>query len=90
MNKRIFETTNHQALQIEDNGEDSSPESQKGEKPAWRGKCENAISGKQLDSVREETHVVSLMIPRLETDAIRDKKDNRLLLHQKRRHGSQR
>ena len=26
------------------------------------------------------------MIPRLETDAIRDKKDNRPLLHQKRRH----
>ena len=26
------------------------------------------------------------MIPRLETDAISDKKDNRLLLHQKRRY----
>ena len=34
-------------------------------------KCENAISGKQLDSVRKETHVVSVMIQRLETDAIR-------------------
>ena len=40
-----------------------------------------AISGKQLDSVQKETHVVSV-IPRLETDAIRDKKDNRLLLPQ--------
>ena len=47
---------------------------------------ENAFSGKQLDGVRKETHVVSVMIPRLETDAIRDKKDNRPLLHQKRRH----
>ena len=40
----------------------------------------------KLDNVRKETHVVSVMIQRLETDAIRDKKDNRLLLHQKRRH----
>ena len=31
------------------------------------------------------TYVVSVMIQRLETDAIRDKKDNRLLLHHKRR-----
>ena len=55
----------------------------KGEKPAWRGKSENAISGKQLDSVRKETHAVSTIIPRLETDATRDKRDNRPLLHQK-------
>ena len=47
---------------------------------------ENAISGKQLDSVRKETHVVSVIVPRLETDAIRDTKDNRPLVHQKRRH----
>ena len=40
----------------------------------------------RLDNVRKETHVVSVMIQRLETDAMRDKKDNRLLLHQKRRH----
>ena len=46
----------------------------------------NAISGKQLDSVRKETHAVSVMIERLETDAIRDEKDTRPLLHQKRRH----
>ena len=55
-------------------------------KPAWIGRWENAISGKHLDSVRKETHAVSVMIPRLETDAIRDKKDNRPLLHHKRRH----
>ena len=54
--------------------------------PAWNGKWENAISGKQLDSVRKETHVVSFMIERLVTDAIRNLKDHRLLLHQKRRH----
>ena len=47
------------------------------------GEC---ISGKQLDGVRKETHVVSVIIEHLETDAIRDKKDSRLLLHQKRRH----
>ena len=34
----------------------------------------------------KETYVVSVMNERLETDAIRDKKDNRPLLHQKRRH----
>ena len=34
----------------------------------------------------KETHVVSVMNERLETDAIRDKKDNRPLLRQKRRH----
>ena len=39
-----------------------------------------------MDSVREETRVVSVMIEHLETDATRDKKDNRPLLHQKRRH----
>ena len=33
-----------------------------------------------------ETHVVCVMIPRLETVAVRDKMDNRALLHRKRRH----
>ena len=47
----------------------------------------SAISGKQSDCVRRETHVVSVMIENVETDAIKDKKDNRPLLHQKRRHG---
>ena len=40
-----------------------------------------------MDSVRNQAHVVPVMIQRLETDAIRDEKDNRLLMHQKRRHG---
>ena len=39
-----------------------------------------------VDSVRKETRFVSFMIEHLETDAIRDKKDNRPLLHQKRSH----
>ena len=59
--------------------------SQRG-KEGGKGRWENAISGKQLDSVRKGTHVVSVMIPRLETDAIRDKWDNRPLPHQNRRH----
>ena len=54
--------------------------------PAWIGRWKNAINGKQLDSVRKETHVVSVMIEHLETDAIRGKKNNRPLVHQKRRH----
>ena len=33
-----------------------------------RGKLQSAISGKQLDSVRKETHAVSVMILYLETD----------------------
>ena len=61
--------------------------SQKGRKPSLRGKWENAISGKQLYSVRKETHVVSGMIPNLETEArLREKKNNRPLPHQKQRH----
>ena len=39
-----------------------------------------------MDSVRKETHVVSVMIQRVETEAVRDKKDKRPLLHRKRRH----
>ena len=34
-----------------------------------KGSKENAVSGEQLDSVRKETHVVSVMIEHLETDA---------------------
>ena len=44
------------------------------------------VSGKQVHSVRKETHVVSVMIEHLLTDAIRDKKDNGPLLHQQPRH----
>ena len=52
------------------------------------GKWENAISGKQLDSVRKETHVVSVMIHRLATGLarVREQKDKRPLPHQIRRH----
>ena len=44
------------------------------------------MSGRHMDNVRRETPAVSVMIERLDTDAIRDKKDNRPLLHEKRRH----
>ena len=57
-----------------------------GERPAWIGRWETAIVGKQLDSVRKETHVVSDMIQRLETASVSEKKGSRSLLHQKRRH----
>ena len=40
----------------------------------------------RLDIVQKETLAVSVMIQRLETDAIRDEKDNRDLLHRERRH----
>ena len=43
------------------------------EKSAWRGKWDNAISGKQQDNVRNETHAVSVMMEHLGTAAIRDK-----------------
>ena len=49
-------------------------------------KVGHAVSGKQVDNFQKETHVVSVMIQCLETDVIRNKKENRLLLHQKRRH----
>ena len=42
--------------------------------------------GMQLGGVRKETHVVSVMNEHLETDAMRNEKGNRPLLHQKRRH----
>ena len=40
--------------------------SQEGEESAWRGKWESAISGKQLDNVRKETHAVSVTMEHLE------------------------
>ena len=49
------------------------------------GKWENAISLKQMDNVRKETHIVSAMIQRLETVELRHEKDDRLLPHQIRR-----
>ena len=42
--------------------------------------------GMQLGGVRKETHVVSVMNENLESDAMRNEKGNRPLLHQKRRH----
>ena len=68
----------------------SNQESKREEKPTRKGRWENAFSGKQLDNVRKETLVVSVMIPRMETDAIRDKKDNRPVLHQKRKSSGRR
>ena len=50
------------------------------------GMWDIAISGKQMASVRRETHVVSAMIRRLETDARRGRKADRPLPHQIRRH----
>ena len=55
--------------------------SQKGKKACVERKA-NAISGKQMDSVLKETHVVSVLIQHLATDArIRDEQDNRPLPH---------
>ena len=51
-----------------------------GEKSTWKGKWENAISGKQLDSVQEETLAV------IASEVIVDIEHNRLLLFQRRRH----
>ena len=48
---------------------------------------QNGGSGKQMDNVRKETHVVSVLIRHLETDArTTGKKDNRPLPHIIRRH----
>ena len=56
-------------------------------KPTLRGKWESVFSGRPMDNVPEETHVVSLMTEEpLETVArVKDKKDDRLLLHPIRR-----
>ena len=54
--------------------------------PTLSGQWETSISGKQLDNVRKETHVVSVMIQRLATDArIIEQKDGCPLPHQIRR-----
>ena len=53
---------------------------------SWRKKSQRGEENGNATSVRKETHVVSVLIEHLETDAIRDKKDNRPVLHQKRRH----
>ena len=46
----------------------------KGGKSVLKGTWANAISGKQLDSVRKETPAVSVFIQHLETEKTRDKK----------------
>ena len=52
----------------------------KGERSAFKGEWENAVSGKKPDSVEEETLVVSA------AEVIVDRMHNRPLLLQKRRH----
>ena len=83
MRTRNFRARNER---VERGGVTKSQKKRRKSQRAWIGRWENAISDKQLDSVQKETHVVSVMIQCLEKDAIRDKKDNRPLLHQKRRH----
>ena len=55
-------------------------------KPALRRKKECVFSGKHMDNVPKETHVVSVMTSKtLETEAkARDEEDDRLLLHPNR------
>ena len=52
-----------------------------------RGKWKSVFNGRHMDNVRKETHVVSVMTSKtLETeDKVRDKKDDRLLMHPIRR-----
>ena len=66
---------------------DQSPRVKKERNPTLRGKWENAISGKHMENVPEETRVVSVMTQMpMETGAkIMDTKDDRLLLHPIRR-----
>ena len=66
----------------------SVTKSQKGKKPHVERKVgESVFSGRHMDNVPEETHVVSVMIQEsLETVAkVRDEQDDRLLLHHTRR-----
>ena len=55
---------------------DQSPRVKKERKPTLRGKCESVFSGRHMDNVPEETHVVSVTNQEsLETVAqVRDKK----------------
>ena len=41
--------------------EDQSPRVKEERKPTLRGKCESVFSGRHMDNVRKETHVVSVM-----------------------------
>ena len=60
-------------------GKRISNQESKRRKASAKGRWENATSGKQMDNVRRENHVVSVMIPRLETDAISGKRGSRPL-----------
>ena len=55
-------------------------------KSVLRGEWESAVSEKQSDSVQKEILAVSLTEKHRETGAVTDKKKNRPLLHQRRRH----
>ena len=67
--------------------EDQSPRVKKERKPTLRGKWESVFSGRHMNNVPQETHVVSVMTHKpLEIVAkVRDEKDDRLLLHPIRR-----
>ena len=67
--------------------EDQSPRVEKERKPVLRGKWESVSSGKHMDSVPEETHVVSVMTqwPLAAVALVRDEKDDRLLPHPSRK-----
>ena len=66
---------------------DQSPRVKKHKKPALRGKWESVFSGRHMDNVPQETHVVSVMPSKtLEAeDKVRGGGDDRLLLHPIRR-----
>ena len=60
---------------------------QRGEKSAWMGRWENAISERHMDNVRKDTHAVSVMTNKHKETCtvVRDEKDDGLLPHQIRR-----
>ena len=66
---------------------DQSPRVKKERKPTLRGKWDSVFSGRHMDNVPNETHVVSVMIHEsLESvTKVRDINDDRLLLHPIRR-----
>ena len=66
---------------------DESPRVKKERKLMLLRKWKSVFSGRHMDNVPEETHVVSVMTQEpLETVAmVRDKKDDRLFLHSTRR-----
>ena len=56
-----------QSLERKSGERSSNQESERKESQRWEEKWENAISGKQMDKVQKETHVVSVMTQHLET-----------------------